>query len=894
MNKLKSRIKYIQDPSITTQDRMFRILVSTSLLILPAVMVFAALVGEGVQVVVMLGLIWFAVFLMTMFSVRTGKVNAAIYITGILIIFVALPVGFFFGGGVNGGSPVWFVFSFVYTCLFLSGSKRKLFLILNACVATLCYLLAGWFPSLVSGHSSDLAYFDSYSQIMLLSTIICVMIIFQKSAYEEQNRFSEEQKRKIIELNETQNHFFSSMSHEIRTPINTIIGLNEMTLREENLSDEVIENAINIQGASRILLSLINDILDMSKIESGQMAIVNMPYDTGAMLSEIVNMIWSSAKKKGLSLHVNVDPALPAVMNGDEVRIKQILINILSNAVKYTNEGDITLSVMCRKKDNDTVIVTYSVEDTGIGIRKESIPHLFSAFRRMDEDKNRYIEGTGLGLSIVKQLVDLMGGEITVDSIYTKGSKFVITLEQSVEDYSEIGEINLEADRTGKKRKSYQKSFEAPKARILVVDDNEVNLLVVKKLLRQTGIKVDTVQSGQECLKETMRISYDLIFMDHLMPGMDGVECLHAIRTQTTGLNRETPIIALTANAGSDMVAMYEREGFDDCLLKPVDGESIEKTVIKHLPAQLVVTSYEGESDMLSDATVKKIIAKRSVVITTESVCDLPEEVIKKNRIEIMNYSIHTEGGIFLDGIEINGDGVLSYLEKMGKNAGTMEPEVPQYIEFFARALESAQHVIHIAAGKGTSGAYPKAIAASSTFGNVTVINSMQMSCGLGLLVLKACAMVGQGMMAKDIAENIMRMRTDIHTGFLLDSTKYLKRNGRIPTRANVICEAFMLHPAVMMTPEGMRMKRLYPGRRNAAWKHYINSILRDPASIDKGILFIAYSGLNNRQLDEIEELVKKKISFEKIVRQRVSGSSAVMYGPGTFGLVFSTFAQQR
>ena len=677
------------------------------------------------------------------------------------------------------------------------------------------------------------------------------------------------------------------MSHEIRTPINTIIGLNEMTLRED-ISDEVAENSLNIQGASRILLSLINDILDMSKIESGQMTIVDAPYDVGGMLSEIVNMIWSQAKEKGLAFHVDIDPSLPSEMVGDEVRIKQVMINILNNAVKYTEEGSVSLSVQCKKKGDKRISVSYSVKDTGSGIKRESIPYLFSAFRRMDEERTRYIEGTGLGLSIVKQLVELMGGEIAVDSIYTKGSTFVVTLEQGIENETAIGELNLAQHRLNDRRKAYAKSFEAPKAKVLVVDDNEVNLLVAKKLLRETGMQVETVTNGEDCLQKTMFVHYDMIFMDHLMPGMDGVECLHALRAQVGGLNTETPVVVLTANAGSDVVAMYEREGFDDCLLKPVTGELLEEAALKFLPPELVSVTVENQI-VETESLVRKGLRKRPVRITTESVCDLPEKVLERQEVSILPCLVHTEGGVFQDGVEIGANAAITYIEKLGKNAWASEPDVPDYIGFFARELEQAQNVIHIAAGKGASGAYPKAMAASQTFGNVTVINSAQMSSGLGFLVLRASQMAEQGMPAREIVENIEKMRTQIRTTFLLDSTKYLKRNGRIPKRANIICEAFLLHPCVAMTDRGMQMQKLYPGKRSTAWRHYIAEKLRDAAHIDTRLLFIAYSGLSIKDIEEIEEQVNRRLPFERIIRQRVTPSSTTMFGPGTFGLIYAT-----
>ncbi|MBQ4417733.1 MAG: response regulator, partial [Butyrivibrio sp.] len=279
---------------------------------------------------------------------------------------------------------------------------------------------------------------------------------------------------------------------------------------------------------------------------------------------------------------------MPSRLYGDEVRIKQVLVNLLSNAVKYTEQGSVTMSVQGDRIDDRHVLMTCRVEDTGMGIRKEAIPHLFDAFRRVDEKKNRNIEGTGLGLSIVKQIVDLMHGEIGVSSVYTKGSTFTFSLKQEIADETPVGDISLRTVTGNRARAFYRQSFEAPKARVLIVDDNEMNLTVEAGLLRDTKMTIDTAMSAREALDKTLRTHYDVIFMDHLMPETDGIECLKLIRAQEGGLSREVPVIVLTANAGSENQAMYAESGFDDYLLKPVSGEQLEQALLKALPEDLI------------------------------------------------------------------------------------------------------------------------------------------------------------------------------------------------------------------------------------------------------------------------------------------------------------------
>ena len=559
----KKIISAIKDHNLDMQERLFRLLLTIGLIGLAVGIIGGAIAGEDVYNMAAMIAAFLLILFITIFSVKTHHIQLGAAIIGAIIIYIVLPYNFMTSGGIYGGAPIWMLFGIVYVCLVVQGWVKYVFFVTGFMLDAACYYVAFNYPSMIIQHDNNAAFFDSFMTLTIVSFLICILILFQSSIYRSENDIAQKQKKEIEELNKTQNNFFSSMSHEIRTPINTIIGLNEMILRED-VSDEVASDARSIQGASKMLLTLINDILDMSKMEAGKMDIVPTEYDVGATLSDIVNMIWVRARDKGLQFHINVDPSIPAKLYGDEVRIKQILINVLNNAVKYTQEGSVTLSIQCSKAKDGIVNVTYSVEDTGMGIKNENIPYLFSAFKRIDEEKNRYIEGTGLGLSIVKQLVDLMDGEISVNSVYTKGSTFIITIPQKLVGDAKIGNVNLENRYSLNGREHYRQSFEAPKARLLIVDDNETNLMVAEKLLRDTKVIIDTVTSGKECIKKTLQTHYDVIFMDHLMPEMDGIECLHVIRSQSGGLNLNTPVVILTANAGSANQELYRNEGFNE------------------------------------------------------------------------------------------------------------------------------------------------------------------------------------------------------------------------------------------------------------------------------------------------------------------------------------------
>ncbi len=883
---IKFAEKAIGDYTRPLQERLFRLIsiIGATGLATGAIVGFFS--GESLTNVIAMAIAFAVLVSIVIISIKAKRIQVGSIVLAAIAMFVVLPFNFVSAGGIYGGAPIWFIVGFVLATIVVQG-KAKYFLMVGGVLTLLgCYYFAYHYPTKIIQHTLNMAYIDSLITVVLVSFVVCGMLLFQNAVYRSENRKTEKQKEEIEELNRAQNRFFSSMSHEIRTPINTIIGLNEMILRE-TVTDEVAYDAKNIQSASKMLLSLINDILDMSKIESGKMDIVPVEYDVGSMLSDVVNMIWIRAQDKGLEFHINVDENIPARLFGDEVRIKQIIINLLNNAVKYTPDGSVTLSIQTLKKEDDTAYITYTVSDTGMGIKKENIPHLFSAFKRVDEEKNRHIEGTGLGLSIVKQLVVLMGGEIEVNSVYTKGSTFMVTLPQKIVSTEAIGELDLETKHTMHTREHYRALFEAPKANVLIVDDNDANLMVATKLLQDTKVGTDTASSGEECLKKTESKRYDMIFMDHLMPVMDGIECLHAIRMQAGGLNRNTPIVVLTANAGGENQALYNREGFDGYLLKPVSGELLESELLKHLPRELVTLASAGE---FNDVLVGPVLAhgkKRPLLITTDSVSDFPESFAKDRHIAVLPYHIITEGGEFKAGEEIETDGVLSYLAQKNKIARSEEPSVSEYEQFFAEQLTKAQHIIHISMAKNASRGYEKALEASSSFDNVTVVDSGHLSSGMGLIVLKAAEYAAQGMSAEAVLAQIELLKAKTRTTFVVGSTEYLARSGRIPQNVNKICELFMMRPVIKLKKSNMKVAAIHIGNQSSVRKKYINAALKHRDRIDRKTLFITYAGMSPDELDNIAKQVNTRIKFDRVIYQKASPAISINCGPNSFGLLF-------
>lgn len=406
-------------------------------------------------------------------------------------------------------------------------------------------------------------------------------------------------RQEALAANDAKGKFLANMSHEIRTPINAVLGMDEMILRETK-EQQTKEYAMDIYTAGQTLLSLINDILDFSKIESGKMEIVSVEYDISSMIHDLANMTSQRANNKNISFEVEVDPQIPSRLYGDDVRIRQVLTNILTNAVKYTHEGTVWLRVRSRETD-DTVTLMFEVEDTGIGIKEEDIPKLSAEFERIEEDRNRNIEGTGLGMSITIQLLALLGSRLQVESVYGKGSRFSFALDQKIVDHTPIGDFVSRVQQIAEQY-NYSTKFCAPDARILVVDDNPVNRKVLRNLLKETLIQVTDAEGGRECLELVQKEHYDLIFLDHMMPEMDGVETLHHIKELSESPCRDTPIVVLTANAVSGARETYLSEGFDDFLSKPVVPDKLENMIKKMLPAELLQEAVSKEHDTVPQA----------------------------------------------------------------------------------------------------------------------------------------------------------------------------------------------------------------------------------------------------------------------------------------------------
>ena len=841
----------------------------------------------------------FSVVLITMFggvaalalmiiAKRTRKIELCSGILIILLNCIILPFAYFTSGGVRSGMTAWFVLGIFIVFLLIRGKMFWPLLAISVASMIGSYVYSYFHPEVVIPLADEwTAYEDIIFSILMISIIIGLVVRFQGRIYEREQQRVVEQNKELEHLSKTRNNFFTNMSHEIRTPINTIIGLNEMILREE-ISDEIAENAIHIQDASKMLLALINDILDMSKIESGKMEIVPIQYETGSMFSELVNLIWIRAHEKKLEFKLDISPEIPSMLFGDEVRIKQIITNLLTNAVKYTQKGYISLSARSEIKDSNKVLLTISVKDSGIGIRKEDMQRLFQSFQRVDEGLNAGIEGTGLGLSISHQLIEMMGGKITVDSIYQKGSIFTIQLEQDIVDGNPMGQMDFMTRGSTHRRKKYKQIFEAPDARVLVVDDNEMNLLVVKKLLRETKIQVDLARSGRECLELTRQHYYHVIFMDHMMPEMDGVETLQRMTQQENGLCRETPVIALTANVMTGAEQTYRDKGFQSYLAKPINGMLMEAVLLKFLPKELVeynaVETEEEAENLIQNITSSK---RKKIHITTDCVCDLPKEFLEHYGIGTMYCYVHTNQGRFCDINEITSDNLLEYLATDNGQAKSETASVEEFETFFSDALTIGEQVIHISTAQKAGNGYRVASLAAQGFGNVTVVDSGHLSSGLGLMVLRAAHMAKKGMTVEEIVSDLEKMKAYISTSFVVPSAEALYRNGKISYNVMKICDIFNLHLVLSLKKSKLLLSGIKSGNMKHVYTEYIREQFRGKKNIDTKILFITYAGCSTKQLREFKEEVLKYQNFERIVFQKASATISSNCGLGCMGVLY-------
>ncbi|MBQ7359821.1 MAG: response regulator [Lachnospiraceae bacterium] len=538
-----------------------------------------------------------------------GEVFLALYVVMLIVnwftgwMFVIDPVtGYQHGAWYNASYIVPFFYVVAAMILFFKSYRE---ITLSSRIALCLYILIG-----ITGPVLQATVFPDVllTQFTIILGLLMIMFTVESPDYdklmatmkelEETKALAESAMNQAQEANQAKSDFLASMSHELRTPINVVLGMNEMIMRESK-EESTLNYAKDIDNSSQMLLNLVNDILDFSKIEAGKMQIVSVKYQMDSLLHDLYVMTKSRAEKKELGLRFDIDPNTPNVLKGDEVRIRQIALNLLSNAVKYTDKGHITLTLESRRTALDKVEINLAVHDTGRGIRPEDQNALFNSFTRVDEAKNRNIEGTGLGLAITKNLVEMMGGEISVNSLYGAGSVFRVKFAQEIIDDKPIGRFEQRIEAV-ENTTSYRRTFVAPEASVLVVDDVAMNLRVFSNLLKETEIQIDTAESGKRALELIAQKKYHLIFLDHMMPEMDGMECMDRIKKMIENPNYDTPVVMLTANAIVGVREEYLNAGFCDYMSKPFKGKDLEKLIMTYIPENLITMGdVKGDSKVV-------------------------------------------------------------------------------------------------------------------------------------------------------------------------------------------------------------------------------------------------------------------------------------------------------
>ncbi|MBR4795932.1 MAG: response regulator [Lachnospiraceae bacterium] len=618
------------------------------------------------------------------------------------IISLEIIIGF---SASNATIGIYIAYSFavMLSCLYIS---KRLTIVVNI-ISYIVLLISLYFRSLDQvrhNYIKDTAwrFFITYALGYTLECLVLLLISLTIIKYEKMltaEATEEIEKRKKAELeNRQKSEFLAEMSHEIRTPINAVIGMNEMILRESS-EKNVIAYADTIKAAGKTLLTVVNDILDFSKIQSGKLQIVEEEYDTYNSILDMINLFGSQVSGKGLDFELQISENIPERLCGDEYRIKQVVGNLLSNAVKYTEKGFVNLRVDFKYDENDDNKgkVLISVIDSGIGIRFEDIPKLFTDYGRVDVEKNRKIEGTGLGLKISRQLVDMMGGELNVSSVYGEGSVLSLEIPQKVTSKTPIGcfeerfmeNVNDEARRENKSK------VLAPNAEILIVDDNDMNLQVAESLLKRSQARVDAVISGTLCIEAVKKKHYDIIFLDHMMPVMDGIVTLHKLRDEYAEFIAGTTIVVLTANAIKGAREKYLDEGFDDYVSKPISTEELDRILTEYLPANKVTVEESvgeevmNEDNNLPDLSAYNIDVKKALDLMDGEMPIFLEmvDVFLKDRplkgeklLKALNESDMPNYAIFVHALKSNARtvgafnlGEMAYVEEMQSKDGNID-----------------------------------------------------------------------------------------------------------------------------------------------------------------------------------------------------------------------------